>query len=242
MMTEKHIPRNAFVLDVGSGDHPHRRANVLCDRYLDTSQLPRRHGAAVIDRPFVLADATALPFADKTFDYVICSSMIEQVDDADQALEELSRVGKAGYLSTHTELWEFLTPYSADLWVGALQNGVLVLKRKSHLHELGSKQLYGSLFWSLHLDNHFKAFMFDHAKLFWVWIEWKDKINYLLVPESYELHNYHKASDIASLIEHTPAKGLTGKLKRFLRVSLADTAWLNSVAFRINRFVSRLIR
>jgi SAM-dependent methyltransferase len=240
-MTEKRIPRNAFVLDVGSGDHPHRRADVLCDRYLDTSQLSRRHGAIVIDRPFVVADAIALPFADKVFDYVICSSMIEQVDDAGQALEELSRVGKAGYLSTYTEIHEFLSPYRANRWVGALQNGVLVLKRKSNLHELGSKQLYGGLFWALHLDNHFKRFILDHAGLFWVEIEWKDRINYRLVSESDELHDYHRASDIAALTRHTPAKGLTGKLRRFLRVSLTDAAWSSSMVFRINRSISRLI-
>jgi hypothetical protein len=102
-------------------------------------------------------------------------------------------VGKAGYLSTYTEIHEFLSPYRANRWVGALQNGVLVLKRKSNLHELGSKQYY------------------------------------------------HRASDIAALTRHTPAKGLTGKLRRFLRVSLTDAAWSSSMVFRINRSISRLI-
>lgn len=126
--------------------------------------------------------------------------------------------------------------------MGVLQRGALVLKQRSQSHELGREQLYGTLFWHLYQDRHFKRFMLEHARLFWVEIEWKDKINYRLVPENHELYNYNRTSDIADLLRHTPARGWIGKLKRLLRIYLADTAWLNSVVFRINRFLGQLAR
>lgn len=47
--------RNDFVLDVGSGGHPHSSADVLVDRYLEDTLRHRGNRPLVKDRPFVLA-------------------------------------------------------------------------------------------------------------------------------------------------------------------------------------------
>ena len=56
----------ARVLDVGSGDKPHWRADVLLDRYLGEDHAGHRSGSAAarIDRPLFNADAAEMPFAD----------------------------------------------------------------------------------------------------------------------------------------------------------------------------------
>ena len=59
------LPRNWLVLDVGSGDGPFPRADVLCDKYIfDTDRMSN----LVIDRPFVMGDISALPFLDNSFE------------------------------------------------------------------------------------------------------------------------------------------------------------------------------
>ncbi len=72
-----------LVLDVGSGDKPHWRADVLLDRFIDATHAGQRSGrkAARVSRPLFDADATAMPFADRAFDYSVCSHVLEHVVD-----------------------------------------------------------------------------------------------------------------------------------------------------------------
>ena len=90
------IKSSDLVLDVGSGSSPHR-ADVLLERYLDPKH---RYRAMVIDRPTVLADACKTPFRDKAFDFVIAFHVLEHVPDPAAFLNELQRIGKAGYIET----------------------------------------------------------------------------------------------------------------------------------------------
>src|SRR3954464_8809199 len=88
------IDDDALVLDVGSGDKPSWRADVLLDRYLGDEYAVQRSGraGARISRPLFNADAGAMPFADGAFDYTICSNLLEHVVDPASVLQELMRV------------------------------------------------------------------------------------------------------------------------------------------------------
>src|SRR3954467_14782232 len=58
------------VLDIGSGGDPFPSATVLADRYLEAT--PHRAGGIRTDgKPVVACDIHALPFADRSFDYVL---------------------------------------------------------------------------------------------------------------------------------------------------------------------------
>ena len=51
-----------LVLDVGSGDNPHVRADILCDAYLmDSKERSGKFDLIVDGRPFVFEDACKLP-------------------------------------------------------------------------------------------------------------------------------------------------------------------------------------
>ena len=67
------IRTDDFVLEIGSGHNPKSRSDVLCDKFIGDDE--QRGGAIVTDRPMVEADGQFLPFADRAFDYVICSRM-----------------------------------------------------------------------------------------------------------------------------------------------------------------------
>ena len=94
------VDDDALVLDVGSGDKPSWRADVLLDRYLGDEYAAQRsgRGRARISRPLFNADAARMPFADGVFDYTICSNLLEHVVDPTSVLQELMRVSTAGYI------------------------------------------------------------------------------------------------------------------------------------------------
>ena len=95
------IPPSARVLDIGSGGCPFPRANFLVDRYRNPT--PHRAGEVVrAGRPLTVADVQALPFDDKSFDFVCCCHMLEHVEDPIRATAELMRVAGRGYIETPT--------------------------------------------------------------------------------------------------------------------------------------------
>ena len=56
------------------------------------------------DKSFVKITEKKLPFKDKEFDFVIASHVVEHVEDISYFLNELSRVGKRGYIEVPTRL------------------------------------------------------------------------------------------------------------------------------------------
>jgi SAM-dependent methyltransferase len=86
------------VLDIGSGHNPYKKADVLCERYIEDVE---RTGHVKIDaRPFVICTLEFLPFKNKSFDLITCSHVLEHVDNPHRALEEIQRVGKSAYVVT----------------------------------------------------------------------------------------------------------------------------------------------
>jgi SAM-dependent methyltransferase len=128
------IPRDALVLDVGSGDKPSWRADVLLDRYLGDEYAAQRsgRGQARISRPLFNADAGRMPFADGAFDYTICSNLLEHVPDPAAVVRELARVSRAGYIEVPEAASAKIVDFPSHLWWVTLDDGVLVFTAKSH--------------------------------------------------------------------------------------------------------------
>jgi glycosyltransferase involved in cell wall biosynthesis len=126
------IPPDAKVLDVGSGHQPHRRANVLLDKYTEgTIHRTTQELVRPSDKEFVEGDALDMPFKDKSFDMIIASHIAEHVDDPEKFCKELSRVGKKGYIETPGPLTEYLMPTKSHQWIVSKSSNKLVF-RKNH--------------------------------------------------------------------------------------------------------------
>jgi len=122
-----------LVLDVGSGDKPHWRADVLLDWFPTEADGAQRSGAAAakISRPLFAGDAAQMPFADQAFDYVICSHLLEHVVDPAGVIAELMRVGKAGYIEVPEASSAKIVDFPTHLWFCRLIDGVLDFEPKS---------------------------------------------------------------------------------------------------------------
>lgn len=122
------VPKDALVLEIGSGGNPYARANVLSDAYPDTVE--RFFEKLVVDRPMVLAHAERLPFKDNTFDFVIASHVLEHSDNPEKFIAEMERVARAGYIEVPDAFMERLTNYPFHRLEITDVNGALVIRKK----------------------------------------------------------------------------------------------------------------
>jgi len=174
------IPKDALVLEIGSGHRPHQRADVLLDRYLEDIE---RGGKLVIDRPLVQADAEHLPFKSGAFDYVICRHVLEHLEDPELFFQEISRVAKAGYIETPSLIWERLHPKrSYHRWYVLEVGGELIMMRKPIEH---AGACFGSLFEVLNAYSpEYRLFMRRYADLFYVRHQWRGKVSHCIDPRA----------------------------------------------------------
>lgn len=107
------------VLEVGPGGAPYPRADVLLELAFDDDAEARRQRGGTEGlasaAPLVHYDGGRFPFGDKEFDYVICSHVVEHVQDVDLLLSELSRVAARGYIEYPTIYYEYLYNFSVHL-------------------------------------------------------------------------------------------------------------------------------
>lgn len=160
-----------IVLEIGSGNNPNPRSNILCDLYVNNNSQRAGSFNIVIDRPFVICDAYRLPFKNKSFDYVICSHLLEHLRDPKKFIKELVRVGKGGYIEVPNIYGERLFGWNFHLWYCELDNGTLFLTRKN------TGERFGGFYHKLIAKNiWFRRFFEENEDKFYVKFEWKDKI------------------------------------------------------------------
>jgi len=93
-----HMREDHSVLDVGCGEgyllrKAARRASLALGVDVAESRLRATRGGPI---ELAVADAQRLPFADASFDRIICTETLEHVADAQLALRELARVLRPG--------------------------------------------------------------------------------------------------------------------------------------------------
>jgi len=101
-LLESHQSRDTrpLVLDVGAGGGfvatgiADLATVVAIDRSIDSLQEARARGVPLV----VVADASELPFRDSSYQTVICSEVLEHVDDPGAVISEAARVVDAGGL------------------------------------------------------------------------------------------------------------------------------------------------
>jgi len=171
------VPDSGTILDLASGGNPFAKATILSDRYPDTTR-HRRVGIVRDHRPFVILDIHALPFRDKSIDYIYCSHVVEHAEDPIRACSELMRAGKAGYIETPTRMKDLLFS-----WAGELGHRWSVVRFGNRLvfFEYDDRQKQGvrSTYWKDSVTGEFRHpnqdLIYPNADIFNTILEWKDR-------------------------------------------------------------------
>lgn len=182
------IRQGDLVLEVGSGNNPNPRSDILLDRYLFDNGQRAGEFRIVVDRPLVVGDGYHLPFKNKTFDYVICSHILEHMEDPKAFMREMTRVGKAGYIEVPSDVSERIFGWNFHLWYCRLHGKTLVLTKKREGERFGGffHRLIANQMW-------FRRFFEEHEDAMYTRLEWKGSVHIRVV--SKEL----TASALASL-------------------------------------------
>ncbi len=116
-------------MDIGCGYGANKHATTVSD-ILDLSNHYK-------DKSFVKITEKKLPFKDKEFDFVIASHVAEHVEDVSYFLNELSRIGKKGYIEVPTRLEDNLVfeNKKAHIWhlvFDDVNNHINISKKKQY--------------------------------------------------------------------------------------------------------------
>lgn len=102
------IPEGSSILDVGAGEMPYKKH---CDSLIYKSQDFGKYSGRDVKSGIksgeydtksvdIISDITNIPVRNNSFDYVLCTEVLEHIPDPMLALKEISRINKKGLILT----------------------------------------------------------------------------------------------------------------------------------------------
>jgi uncharacterized protein YbaR (Trm112 family) len=161
------------VLEVGSGQAPHPRADVLVDKYVaDNFERPHEIGIDFA-KPFVVGDGQQLPFADGAFTYAIALHVLEHATAPERFAAELSRVAHAGFVQVPSSVSELTFGWPYHPWLIEREGDTLVF----HARE-GKRAPYGEIFHAGYADSAlFRIWWAANRSLFHHSVDWQGELS-----------------------------------------------------------------
>ena len=160
------VAKDDLVLEVGSGDSPYFRSNILCDPYFETQE--RHYEKLVTDRITINAFAEQLPFKDNSFDFLIASHVFEHSKEPEKFISEIQRVSKAGYIEVPDAFMERLTNYKDHkIEITERDNTLIIRKKKDYIQDQELTELFRS-----RVEKKFSTFISDNPEIFHVCYYW----------------------------------------------------------------------
>jgi ubiquinone/menaquinone biosynthesis C-methylase UbiE len=208
------VPTKYSVLEVGGGHNPHKRSNVIVDKFIDSNYHRSGDVKVYSNQKFVQADGEKLPFKDNEFDYVICNQVLEHVDNPEQFLKEQARVAKKGYIEVPSLIGEYLHPKESHKWLILEMDSKLILMDKNKVgfkpsHDLGDVFLH-------YMPKHslgYKIMQYTHGNIHTIRYEWKDSIDVIVNPtEEKYLKYFQEKWEINEIENFLPNRSLTYEL------------------------------
>ena len=173
------ITNGARVLEIGPGRTPFKRATSFVDRIIDGAN------TSIVD-----VNRQPLPFQDKSFDFIYCRHVVEDLWNPFLLLQEIQRVGKAGYIETPSPVAELNHDvdggapkhcgYIHHRWIVWDSGGTLSLVEKSsvveHLYFDNDEELESDPFlWNTYLlwREDFPVYHYEHDFDFQLHVNYK---------------------------------------------------------------------
>lgn len=173
----KSIKENYRVLEIGPGDAPFHRSNVLLElAYINEEDRIKQFGHSnhlKSDKQIVYYEGNKFPFDDHSFDYVICSHVLEHVVNVEFFLNELFRVAKRGYLEYPLITYDYLYNFEVHLNFLKFKGGTLFFMNKSETPLYQFKPL--QQFFLKTLEHNYGDFLVKIPHCFFEGFEWENK-------------------------------------------------------------------
>ncbi len=213
---------NDTVLEIGPGGTPHPRADVFLEKkYDDPTVAESQRGYTPllqISKEVVFYEGGQFPFNDKQFDYIICSHVLEHVEDIDAFLQEISRVGKRGYLEYPTIYYDYVYNFPEHVTLVFQRNKVLYWMPKAET-ELDRFQCVQNFFYESLLKGN--TAMVDELRSFlFQGFEWEGRVNaqraFSLEQVSYTAEELQFGAQLKENSQRKLGGGLPAALVKFL--------------------------
>jgi uncharacterized protein YbaR (Trm112 family) len=212
-------PTTGLVLDVGSGQDPHPRADVVVDKYVADDF--ERGYALDLSKPLVVGDGHALPFADGAFAYVIASHVVEHATDPIRFAAELARVAPAGFAQVPSREAELTFGWQFHPWLIDREGDTLIF------HPRGDARApIGPVFHEAMRDSRlFGTWFVAHRERWHHSIEWRGRLQVRCngtsqAPQSASLDVPETLRTLAALSGNGRIRGPQGVLRDTLRCPL----------------------
>jgi SAM-dependent methyltransferase len=210
----KNIKKNDKVLEIGPGSMPFPRANVYLEkRYQDDKEFYRQRGhmeKVELKGEVVYYDCKKFPFSDKEFDYVICSHVLEHVEDIEHFIGEINRVSKGGYLEFPTIYYDYIYNIYEHINLVFYDGNVIKWMKKSNagMTNFGKIQEF---FFTTSMKGY-KSFINDIKQFMFQGFEWENEIK---IKQVYKLDALCYDLDLLEIPEHeNNLKTFRKRLKR----------------------------
>jgi len=179
---------NDRVLDVGGWACPFNRAQWVLDAEpYETRGYYATFGGARSQGPDVesftedtwvqrdMCDRTPWPFADKSFDFVVCSHTLEDVRDPIWVCSELVRVAKRGYVEVPSRVFESSLGAERPRQAGLSHHRWLIDMEGQHIRFLPKYHMIHTD-WRFHLPASHLRSLSREASVQWLW--WNDAFGF----------------------------------------------------------------
>ena len=174
----KSIKSTDRVLEVGPGGTPHPRSDVFLEKKYDDEHITLEQRGYTqplsTDKEVVYFDGGRFPFSDNEFDYVICSHVLEHVDDIDHFTAELQRVAKRGYLEFPIIYYDYIYNFPEHVTLLMYKNGVIKYMPKNQAGINDFKAIQKLFYKSL--EARYDDIVRDLKEYFFQGFEWETKI------------------------------------------------------------------
>lgn len=150
-------PQRGSVLEIGAGQAPHPRTDLVVDKYVGDSFERPGELAMSFSKPLVVGDGHRLPFKDQSFAYVIALHVLEHATDPSQFAAEMARMAPAGFVQVPSRAAEGAFGWPYHPWLIDERDQALVFEPRGDLVSVAGDLLHQGFAESASFRNWFGA-------------------------------------------------------------------------------------
>lgn len=223
-------PAEGIVVEIGGGQSPHPRADLVIDRYVVDDF--EREGAISLAKPLVVGDGHRLPLRDHAAAYVLTLHVLEHATDPAQFAAEVSRVARSGFAQVPSREAELTYGWPFHPWLIDDREGTLAFEPKGALRAPLSSLFHSDfaastlhrIWWSAHRSRWLHS------------VEWRERLEVRVVGTSVAETTAHlDVPATVDALDGFAARGLLRPLSAELRALLACPACRSPLRFEERR-------